>query len=430
MFCLTRFVVPLRDKKSVRFFALILCWALGSFGGDVPKGETERSSAPEAVDSRFVVDVVYEGLDLPASLEFAPDGKLLILERGFTFEKTTFDPLVSILDLTTKRQQVLVGTIPATSYFDDESGNQGGAVGMALDPQFSSNQRLYVCYHHRTSRGVRKNRLSSFTVKDGRLESETIVLELPGDLVHNGCRVAIDDQGLLYLTTGSIEPFGDALDLKQLTGKILRLTPAGKVPVGNPFPNSFVWSYGHRNPQGLALDPETKTIWSTEHGENSADELNVIEPGANYGWPACRGAAALGETFVVEEYWSDRLEIKDGRATCRLQEPHASRYRPAFRTYYADSTVGISDLVVYRGRAFPAWAGNLLVTMLKGRKLVRVVAKDGKFEKEETLINQQYGRLRDVTVGSDGFLYILTNEPASENLWRGHSRLLRLRPAP
>ena len=287
-----------------------------------------------------------------------------------------------------------------------------------------------MCYHHHTDDGVHENRLSSFTVQQGRLENETLLLDhLPGDDIHNGCRVAIDREGLLYLTTASMEPFDDALDITRLGGKVLRLTATGQVPQDNPFPDSFVWSYGHRNAQGLAFDDVTGALWSTEHGEQSADELNLIERGANYGFRECRGSAGIGETFNAESYWADRLLIEDGQATCQLPEPHASAYRPAFRTYYEDGTVGISDLVVYHGDAFPEWRGNLLIAALGASELIRVELLDGTIVGEEALLRGQYGRLRDVTVGPDGNLYVLTNERGEDGSWVGRSRVLRLRPS-
>lgn len=420
-------MLPADRESRIQLVTMVLCCAIISCGGAEPSAEHQvTSQAGEA----FSIEVVYEGLDLPASLAFAPDGDLLILDRGFTSQRTTSLPSLAVFDVKAGHLKTLEGRIQATSHFDDRSGNQGGAMGLALDPQFATNRRVFVCYHHRASSGALENRLSSFEINSGRLEQEHVLLNhLPGDDNHNGCRVVIDDEGLLYLTTGSLEPFDDALDLSRLSGKVLRVTRTGAVPLDNPFPNSPIWSYGHRNPQGLAFDPSTRTLWSTEHGENSADELNRIERGANYGWPACRGSAAIGESFAVESFWADRLRIEAGRATCVLSEPHASRYRPAFRTYYADSTVGISDLVVYRGDAFPQWRGSLLITMLRARQLLRLEVKDGGAVLEQTLISEQFGRLRDVTVGPDGLIYVLTNEPDKDGGWKGHSRLLRIRPA-
>jgi glucose/arabinose dehydrogenase len=158
--------------------------------------------------------------------------------------------------------------------------------------------------------------------------------------------------------------------------------------------------------------------------------LNRVERGANYGWPACRGSAAIGEQFSVEPYWSDRLKIVDGKAQCRLSPDDSARYRPASRTYYADSTVGISDLTVYRGDAFPGWRGNLLIAMLRKKRLVRVEMDGTRPVRDDVLLDGEYGRIRDVAIGPDGFVYVLTNEPGTDGLWSGRSRVLRLRPPP
>jgi glucose/arabinose dehydrogenase len=195
------------------------------------------------------------------------------------------------------------------------------------------------------------------------------------------------------------EPGGDAKaqSKKLLAGKIFRIKLDGSIPTDNPFYNDpevlgqakATWTLGHRNPQGLAFQPETGELWSTEHGPDKKDELNLIKPGYNYGWPECMGTDP-----------------------CPAHPP----YQPAIKEYYSDRTVAISDMTFYNADVFPAWKGSLFFVTLKTGRMYRLELSGEKVVKEELIIGSlseasgPYGRLRDVTVGPDGFIYFSTDD--------------------
>ena len=185
-----------------------------------------------------------------------------------------------------------------------------------------------------------------------------------------------------------------AQDPASLGGKTFRINPDGSIPAGNPFGNSPVWTLGHRNPQGLAFHPVTGALWSTEHGPEKRDELNILRPGMNYGWPTCEGTEPVCGKIA--------------------------NYAPAIRQYEDASTIAISDLVFYTGNAFPAWRNQLFFVSLKTGRLYRLALDGERVAEQEILIDNTYGRLRDITVGPDGFLYFSTDAE--------DGKILRLRP--
>ncbi len=384
-----------------------------------PRPEPIPTPAPE-----FLVETVLEDLTHPVSLNFAPDGRLLILERGQSVDGVETPAKLKIFTLASGKIAEVPGAPEAFAQFDDESINLGGAVGMELDPDFAQNHRLYICYHRQVAPTVFENRLSAFTLEPGGLTQERVIVDhVPGDPIHNGCRVVVGPDDKLYYSTGEAALSSNALDLSSLAGKILRVNRDGSVPEDNPYPDSLVWSSGHRNPQGLGFHPDTGDLWSTEHGDLTNDELNLIEKGMNYGWPECRGEAKLGERF-----W---LRRPDRRKRCRLEPALRDNYRPAVKAYNRKETLAISDLTFYRGDAFPQWNGNLFFVTLKTGQLVRVALDGHSVKQEQRLLTGEgeefYGRLRDVTVGPDGFIYVVSNADA----WgRGHKTglLLRVRP--
>jgi glucose/arabinose dehydrogenase len=258
-------------------------------------------------------------------------------------------------------------------------------LGLALDPQFAQTGFVYVAHTYRATDGRLLNRLVRMRDVQGRGVIDTVLLEnAPGSGNHDGGRVKLGPDGKLYWTTGDATNSSLAQNLSSLAGKILRLDPDGSIPSDNPFPNSYVYSYGHRNPQGLAWQPETGRLYSTEHGPSGnptccRDEVNFIEPGNNYGWPTITGN-----------------QTAPGMVSPVIQSGDAETWAPAGATFV---TMG-------------PWAGSLLFTGLRGQALYRLMLDPNDPRRVvtfERLLQRQYGRLRDVVEGPDGALYVLTS---------------------
>jgi len=264
---------------------------------------------------------------------------------------------------------------------------EAGLMGLALDPNFSRNRWVYVAYSYRNSNGRLLNRLVRLredpTTKQGSFD-RILIDNAAGSNNHDGGRVKSGPDGKLYWTVGDAQTTRFAQNLKSLNGKILRLDPDGAIPSDNPFPNSYVYSYGHRNPQGLAWQPGTKRLYATEHGPSGfqgccRDELNYIEPGKNYGWPEIRGD-----------------EKRDGMVAPVIESGTSETWAPTGAAF------------VTRG----PWAGSLLFTGLRGQTLYRLIIDPNdprKIANLYRLLYRQYGRLRDIVESPDGSLYLLTS---------------------
>jgi glucose/arabinose dehydrogenase len=335
------------------------------------------------------VQRVAEGLETPWAIAFAPDGRIFVTERPGRIRvirngKLQKEPWMEI---------------------EVEEVSEAGLMGLALDPDFARNGYLYAAYSYRDGRGRIRNRVvrlrEDATRRSGALD-RVLLDDIPGARNHNGARVKFGPDGKLYVTMGDAQAARRAQDLSSLSGKILRLNPDGTIPGDNPFPRSFVYSYGHRNPQGLAWQPGTGRLYATEHGPSGfqgccLDELNLIEPGKNYGWPAIRGDQA-----------------REGMVAPVLHSGESETWAPAGASF------------VTRGR----WAGSLLFTGLRGQALYRVLLDERDPRKVagfERHLVREFGRLRDVAEGPDG-IYVLTSNrdgrgrPAAED-----DRVLRLR---
>jgi glucose/arabinose dehydrogenase len=266
---------------------------------------------------------------------------------------------------------------------------EGGLLGIALDPQFESNHFVYAAYTFRDISGSLKNQLvrlreDPVTVK-GIMDKVLLVGD--GGSNHDGGRVKFGPDGKIYWTLGDAGNADRTQDLSSLNGKILRLNPDGTIPADNPFSNSPVYSYGHRNPEGIAWQPETGRLFETEHGSSATDEVNYIEPGKNYGWPVIRGDQA-----------------KEGMVSPVLQSD-SDTWAPSGATFITGGP----------------WDGSFLFTGLRGQSLYKIAlntADPVQILFFERLFENQFGRLRNVIQGPDGAIYILTNNTDG----RGHPR--------
>lgn len=352
----------------------------------------------------YDIEVVKTGLDRPWSINFAPDGRLFFTARN--------SGRLYALNITTGAVQTFSGLPPAGFRAEQEAG----MLGMELDPDFAVNGWAYICYSY-TDSGNRRNRLSRFTVNPatGVVSGEQILIDnMVGALYHNGCRVVLSpDHQYLFVSMGDAGNPSLAQNLDSTGGKTFRIFKNGDIPTDNPFydngrlPRSLIWTYGHRNHQGLAFHPTTGELWSTEHGPDIMDELNVLTVGDdngrryghNYGWG-----------------WGSGPRYCLGTVNC----DGVPDFMPPVAVFNTDSTVATSDMVFYTGSAFPEWFGDLFFVTLKTGRLYRLKIDNRTIVEQEILIDNQYGRLRDVTVGPDGFIYISTDET--------NATLLRIRP--
>ena len=337
------------------------------------------------------METVVTGLDVPWALAFAPDGRLFVTERPGRLRVVVDGRL----------QAEPVATLPA--YADGESG----LMGLALDPDFARSGHLYVCYTMRQGsavsralgRGQRINRLSRLTLRDGRAGDERVLIDdMPGAWNHDGCRVKFGPDGKLYATMGDAADPPLAQRLDSPAGKIHRLEPDGRVPPDNPFARAADASpsygrCGHRNPQGLAWDAGGR-LYASEHGPSAHDEVNLIQPGKNYGWPEAFGKARTPSDRVVDPV------AESGRR----------------------GHVGAVGHGVPRS--------HLYVAALRGQRLVRLtLGADGGVQAVAPMFSGTYGRLRDVVVGPDGALYVATNNRDGRGSPRaGDDRILRVIP--
>lgn len=341
------------------------------------------------------VETLVEGLDTPWDLAWGPDQRIWVSERGGRISRV--DPSTGSLQLAGELEVLEI--------------SESGLMGLAFHPDFEAEPWVYAAHTYGT-RGRMRNQLVRMWFDGERLGEPDILLnEIPGQRNHDGSRLAVGPDGFLYMTTGDAGEGERAHDLGSLAGKILRLTLEGDPAPGNPF-GSAVFSFGHRNPQGLAFHPVTELLYSAEHGPGANDEVNLIVAGGDFGWPEVRG-------MCDESPRSEAPYCRDHEVI----EPLES-WTP---------TVGIAGLAVYRGDLIPEWRGNLLVVSLRGGGLYRLtLSPDGRqIVDQETIIRGQYGRLRDVLVGPEGEIYLATsNRDGRGRPAANDDRILRLTPEP
>lgn len=348
---------------------------------------TASSGTPVSGEFHPRVEVVASGLEIPWAMAFAPDGRLFFTER--TGRLRVIDKGGLLPDP--------VAVLPVVA----ATGNESGLMGLALDPDFAQDGYLYVAYSFKNAKDQLKNRVSRLTVQGNQAGDEKVLLdEIPGEQIHDGGRVKIGPDGRLYISMGDSSDPSHAQDMKSLAGKVLRINTDGSIPDDNPFPGSPVFTFGHRNPQGLAFQPGTGQLFETEHGTAANDEVDILQAGGNYGWPLVQGSA------------------KDSR----FVDPILS-FTP---------TIAPSGATFYDGDQLPAWRGNFFFATLIGQHLHRVVlgGADGQqVISDERLFEKQFGRLRDVIQGPDGYLYFCTNNRDGRGT-RGpdDDRILRIVP--
>jgi len=324
-----------------------------------------------------------EGLVQPWSIAFLPGGDALVTERPGRLRIIRQGKLLP----------TAVEGVPEVF-----NQGQGGLLEVAPHPDFATNRMLYLTYSK-----PQGEKMSTTALVRGRFENDRLtgVQQLFESVSkgrgHYGGKIAFDGKGFLFLTLGDrqVPPEGDleahpAQDLTNHHGTIVRLHDDGRVPADNPFVNRAgakpeIWSYGHRNVQGIAIDPATGDVWADEHGPQGGDELNRIQPGKNYGWPV----VGFGVNYTTGKAIHEGT-LREG------MEPPVNVWVPS---------IGISGLMVYTGDKFPAWRGNIFAGGMAGQQLARLTMKGHSVVNVETLVQGQ-GRVRDVRQGPDGFIYL------------------------
>ncbi|MDB6141413.1 MAG: oxidoreductase [Pseudomonas sp.] len=333
------------------------------------------------------VNQIVKGLDHPWALAFLPNRQgMLITERPGNLRIVTMDGKLSA---------------PLTGVPKVWAKGQGGLLDVVLSPDFASDRRVYLSY----AEGGGEDGKAGTTVGRGRLSQDMRSLEnfkvifrqepklSTGN--HFGSRLVFDRDGYLFIALGENNQRPTAQDLDKLQGKVVRIFSDGKVPDDNPFVGQpgvrpEIWSYGHRNQQGAALNPWTGTLWTHEHGPRGGDEINIIEAGKNYGWPI----ATYGIDYSMQPISEAKGKVVEGT----VQPKHVWEKSPA-----------ISGMAFYDSDHFKPWDHNLFIGALAAEELIRLQFDGDKIVHEERLLSELKARIRDVRLGPDGYLYVLTD---------------------
>jgi glucose/arabinose dehydrogenase len=350
------------------FIALLFLFVPACTRAEVDSATVYRTASGFA----FRVEVVAQKLEIPWALAFAPAGRIFVTERPGRLRviengQLKPEPVAVIADV------LHIG--------------EGGLMAVALDPGFTTNRWLYLSYTTKSGSGAIINRVVRHREEKGALSEQTIILDnIPGAQFHDGCRVAFGPDGKLYVTTGDATERDLAQQMDSLAGKILRLNPDGTIPADNPFPGSPVYTFGHRNAQGLAWHPVTKTAFSTEHGPSGfdgpdgGDEFNLIRAGKNYGWP-----------------------------TIHHEQTHTGMEAPLLSFTPA---IAPASGVFYQGNRLSEFTNDFFFGAVRGQHLHRVVLAPPDFttvQSHEALLQGVFGRIREVVAGPDGALYFTTS---------------------
>ena len=336
--------------------------------------------AGSANAAEYTIETVVDGLSYPWAIAFLPDGDMLVTERSGQLRRISNGKL----------QQEPIGNLPEIYV-----GGQGGMQDIILDPEFITNKTLYLSFSSGTKAANATRVISAKLVGNSLQDINIIFTASPGkDTPHHfGARLALMPDQTLLITVGEGFNFREqAQFLDNHFGKLIRINKDGSVPPDNPFVGRDdalpeIWTYGHRNPQGLLVSVDG-TIWLHEHGPRGGDELNNIEPGKNYGWPAITHGMDYSGAYVSPYTEADGME------------------QPV--TYWVPS-IAPSGFCEYLGDAFPQWQGNLFVAALAERSVRRLVMENGRVQLQETMFTELKQRIREVQSGPGGYLYLLTD---------------------
>jgi glucose/arabinose dehydrogenase len=377
---------------SIIVFPFLICIGCGRAPAGRGEGEIATARGDDGQIISFRVETVAAKLEVPWAIAFAPDGRIFFTERPGR---------VRVIENGNLRPQAVM------EIKDVEQVEESGLMDLTLHPQFAGNHFLYLAYAYRGE--GQSVRVVRYREKDNALAEPQIIIEnIPAAQFHAGTRVRFGPDGKLYITTGDATERQLAQQFGSLAGKTLRLNDDGSVPRDNPFVNQAntrpeIWSYGHRNAQGIAWQPGTGLQFQTEHGPSGfdgpggGDEVNIVERGKNYGWP----------------------EIHHQQTKAEMESP-LLEYTPSMAP---------ASAMFYRGSAFPQFNGNFFFGNLRGQNITRVVLDSRRVASQERLLEKQYGRIREVAEGPDGAIYFSTsNRDGRGTPANNDDRILRLTP--
>lgn len=332
----------------------------------------------------YEVEVIAENLYVPWAIDISNEGKLYFTERSGAVRIIEDGKLLP--------QPLIRFSAPFVSQ------GEGGLMGIALDPNYSQNHYIYVMHSYAEGNQVH-NRVVRLIENNNKASIDRVLIDkIPGGRIHNGGRIKIGPDGKLYITTGDAGNSALAQNITSTAGKILRIELDGSIPEDNPNVNSPVYSFGHRNPQGLAWNSRN-ILYASEHGQTAHDEINIIQPGANYGWPLVQGNEDSKEVIVQKPLIHSEEET------------------------WAPSGIAF----VEQG----PWQGKLLVATLRGEQLITISlnGKGTKVTSVDSWLKNRYGRLREIIQGKDGSIYLTTsNRDGRGNPNIGDDRIIRIIP--
>ncbi len=351
---------------------------------------TESSAQITIGTTEVDTTTIASGLDTPWEILWGPDDHIWITERYGRVSR--LNPETGEINELVRINEV-------------HEQSESGLLGLVLHPDFSNQPHVFLVYNYLESSSI-KERLVRYTYSNGVLVSPLTLLEgISGNGNHNGSRLVIDGDQKLYMTTGDAGNTSTSQSLNSLNGKVLRLNLDGTVPDDNPIPGSYIWSWGHRNAQGLVISP-SGLIYSSEHGPSSDDEVNIIEKGRNYGWHNVKG-------------FCDQPTENPFCADSNVFEPIAA-WTP---------TLAVAGIDFYDHEAIPKWKNSILVTSLKAARVVALkLSEDGRsVEQEEAFFQSWYGRLRDICVSPDGRVFLaVSNKDGRGSIQPGDDRIVQI----
>ncbi|MEJ1972624.1 MAG: PQQ-dependent sugar dehydrogenase [Lacunisphaera sp.] len=362
-----------------------------------PAAPLDQQLVRESEKSKYRIEaIINEGLQIPWSFDWLPDGRLLLTERIGRLRviqdgKLLPDP---------------VADIPAVI----ERG-EGGLMAVAVSPTYAQDGWIYLSFSDPGEGEHAMTKIVRGKLRDHRFTDQETIFAIPKEQYQEGyvlfgSRLQFD-RGYLFFTIGERGQTGDAQKLEVPNGKVHRVWPDGRTPSDNPFADTpgawgSIWSYGHRNPQGLAINPTTHEVWESEHGPRGGDEVNFIRAGKNYGWPVI----TYGMNY-------EGTPVSDRTAAPGMEQP----------ARYWTPSIAVSPIAFYTGDKFPGWKNNLFVGSLAQQKFIRFEVDGGKLVHQEELFSK-LGRVRDIKTGPDGYLYVAFEELHGASGW-----LVRIVPA-